>query len=144
MSRKVPAPEKIIVLRPLGTTRVLNAAAPLILVIPFAVLSELPTTQRLLLFLPLLVLAAILSIRFWRLSVTLYPDRAVVRGYLWSRTVRRDRVTEVSDLAWMVWTTAAGRRRRTPLTAVWVNGSALPRYAKHAAKCLQRAQMWAR
>lgn len=138
---------RTVVLRPLLATRIACQAVPLgfLYVALIAVRAmAIPGSWTALAFIASAGMAVLFGVRSWRQSVTLAPDRIVVRGFLWSRTVSRDRVTGVSDFGWLVWTDARARKFLSPLTVFWIVPGALHRYSEHAARGLQRTQMWAR
>lgn len=66
----------------------------------------------------------LITVRLFRMSVTLHPDRAVVRGFFWSRTVPRARAEAMHPLGWIMWRLKSGRRWATPISAFWAFGSA--------------------
>lgn len=139
-------PPRPIVLRPLPATRI----ASMVPAAGFIVMAALLVGEVDLLGLSgtvvfgAVVVSIFLAFRVWRYSILLAPDRVVVRGFLRDRTVERSRVTEVTDFAWLVWTTPDSRRRLTPLAMLWVVPQTLPRYRNHAKLRLHRLQMWAR
>ena len=65
-----------------------------------------------------------LSIRLWRNAVILEQFRVVVRGVFWSRSIPGYRVVGVTEWRWLEWRTLRGGRRFTPLSALWLFGSA--------------------
>lgn len=93
----------------------------------------------------------LLLVRALRLGVVCGADALVVRGLLWSRTISRDAVFEVSrdplgdPLAPVIrWRDHRGRRRWTPLTAFWVSSSTLSWVTRQAAEGLRRVSSDAR
>jgi len=65
------------------------------------------------------VIPAYLAARSFRAGVVLYPDRIIVRRWIWSRSIPRDRVVELTRMKFIAWTTRSGRRRVTPLAMFW-------------------------
>ncbi|MFF8376362.1 hypothetical protein ACF07V_09570 [Streptomyces sp. NPDC015661] len=60
---------------------------------------------------------AVLAVRGYRAGVRCEGGRLVVRGFLWTRVVPRAAVDAVTDFPAVRWTTPAGRKRWTPVTA---------------------------
>ena len=71
------------------------------------------------------VLCAVLAVRGYRLGVRCAAGRLTVRGWLWTRTIERDRVTEVTGFPAVRWTAPSGRRRWTPVGAFVSDGGEL-------------------
>ena len=60
-----------------------------------------------------------LAIRWIRAGVIIRDDSITYRGYLWSRTISRHRVIEITSSKWLRWIDSGGTTRRTPLVAFW-------------------------
>ncbi|KQX53230.1 MULTISPECIES: hypothetical protein [unclassified Streptomyces] len=60
---------------------------------------------------------AIVAVRGFRAGVRCEAGRLVVRGFVWTRSIPRSSVTEVTPFPAVRWTTPGGRRRWTPLWA---------------------------
>lgn len=84
-----------------------------------------------------------LVVRALRAAVVLHDDRIIIRGWWWSRTVRRDRVVRVSERGWLVWRTARGREIRSPLAIFWNygDGSFIP-LSSHNSDALAVIRKW--
>ena len=140
-------PPRTVVLRPLPATRIASMipAAGIIFMAALLVRDvDLPGWNDTVVLVAVVAVSVFLAVRAWRYSISLTPDRIVVRGFLRDRTVERSLVTEVTDSAWLVWETPHAHRRLTPLATLWVVPQMFPRYKAHAELCLHRAQMWAR
>ncbi|MFE1288515.1 hypothetical protein [Streptomyces sp. NPDC058751] len=68
---------------------------------------------------------AVLAVRGYRLGAAWDHARITVRGYLRTRVVDRERITEVTDFPALRWTSRDGRERWTPLT-VFVTSTGEP------------------
>ncbi|MDH6181156.1 hypothetical protein M2152_001338 [Microbacteriaceae bacterium SG_E_30_P1] len=84
----------------------------------------------------------VLSLRFWRMCVILHEDRIVIRGFLWSRTVPRDRVTGLSPSRWLISRTRNGRPWVTPITVFWNFGPAPLWFESHNGAAMIRIRHW--
>ncbi len=75
----------------------------------------------------------VLSVRGYRLGVTCDSTRVTVRGYLHTRVIMREHITEVTDFPAIRWTARTGRSRWTPVTAFMTSPSetAGPRLSKN-------------
>ena len=60
-----------------------------------------------------------LTARWIRAGVVIRDDSITYRGYLWSRTVSRHRIIEVTSAKWLRWIDLHGTARRTPLVVFW-------------------------
>jgi hypothetical protein len=74
---------------------------------------------RLAVFLVLMV-AAVITMRGYRLSVSCKNAELTVRGYLRTRTIPRSSITEITDFPAVRWTDPSGRRRWSPIWAFHV------------------------
>ncbi|MEY9850639.1 hypothetical protein ABH923_000317 [Leifsonia sp. EB41] len=76
----------------------------------------------------LLTFAVFCVARAPRLGVTLYADRAVVTGQLWSRTVPRDSIEDIAPLPALIWRDAQGRKHHTQINAlaIWRDADDAP------------------
>ncbi|MET9654981.1 hypothetical protein ABZZ44_32550 [Streptomyces sp. NPDC006460] len=70
-------------------------------------------------------LCAVLGVRGYRLGVRCAAGRLTVRGWFWTRTIERHRVTEITGFPAVRWTAPSGRRRWTPVTAFMSDGGEL-------------------
>jgi hypothetical protein len=59
----------------------------------------------------------VLALRGYRLGVTCEHSRMVIRGYLRTRVISRERITEITDFPAVRWTAHTGGQRWTPITA---------------------------
>ncbi|MFI8290774.1 hypothetical protein ACIGBL_16755 [Streptomyces sp. NPDC085614] len=62
-------------------------------------------------------LCAVIAVRGYRVGVRCAAGRLTVRGWLWTRTIERDRITAVTGFPAVRWTAPSGRRRWTPVGA---------------------------
>jgi hypothetical protein len=87
--------------------------------------------------------AVFLVVRAFRAAVVLHDDRITLRGWCWSRTVRRDRVVQVSEGGWLIWRTDRGREVRSPLAIFWNYGDSwYGPLASHNEDALARIRRW--
>jgi hypothetical protein len=92
-----------------------------------------------------ILLGLYLAVRGYRVAVICDQHGITVRGYLWTRTVLRDQVTEVSDgteLPVLHWQDEHGRRRRTPIACLWTSDNGFRRYSDHSRRDLKRLRRW--
>ena len=81
-----------------------------------------------------------------RVAVVLGPDRVLVRGALWDRSIPRGAVRSVHDLAsfpTIHWTAPAGRHRVTPVQAMNHGSNVLRVFRDHAREGVDMLQRWA-
>ncbi|MEU3973666.1 hypothetical protein [Streptomyces bacillaris] len=86
----------------------------------------------------------VLAVRGYRLGVTCEHARMTVRGYLRTRVIDRERISEVTDFPAVRWTAPSGHQRWTPLMAFRTSPgefSATRLSKEHAVSKLRR---WAR
>jgi len=86
----------------------------------------------------LIVLGAVVAVRGYRLGVTCRDGQVLVRGLSWSRTVRADRVTELTLFPALRWEADTGRARWTPILAFWSTGGELPFVLRHNEECVDQ------
>ncbi|MFI0966283.1 hypothetical protein ACH4S8_33545 [Streptomyces sp. NPDC021080] len=87
---------------------------------------------------------AVLAVRGYRLGVTYEHTRITVRGYLRTRVIDRERITEVTDFPALRWTTHDGRRRWTPLTAFLTNSGEFAATRTDKERSVERLRQWVR
>ncbi|WP_299039167.1 hypothetical protein [uncultured Pseudokineococcus sp.] len=68
----------------------------------------------------------------------------VVRGWLWTRTVPRKAVVEVTDFPAVRWRDGRGRARWTPLSMFWTSPRMLPIFVDHSEHQVDRLRRWVR
>ncbi len=86
---------------------------------------------------------AALSVRGYRLGVTCERGRLSIRGYLRTRVIAREDVTEITDFPAVRWTTRKGGERWTPITAFMTNASELSTTRLHKARAMRELRQWA-
>ena len=87
-----------------------------------------------------------LTARAMRMAVVLLPDRVLVRGVLWDRSIARSSVLSIDDhLAFPLirWTAATGRRRTTPVQIMTTESGALEVFRQRARDGIAQLQAWA-
>jgi hypothetical protein len=84
----------------------------------------------------------LIAIRGYRMGARYGPDGIEVRGYILSRRIEKKRITDITSFPAVRWTTAAGRRRWTPIIAFAGSAQTLPFVAKHNEACIDRLQNW--
>lgn len=85
-----------------------------------------------------------LAVRGYRLRVVCADGRVTVHGFLRTRVIPRAAVSEVTDLPAVKWTTASGRRRWTPVTALIGFSGELPGIARDKRRGLAELRRWVR
>ena len=90
-------------------------------------------------------LPTFVAVRAVRAGVVLEPDRLVIRGWWWSRSIARDRVDEVTESSWLRWRTRGGRRMLSPLAIFWNfgDGRFVP-LASHNEESIAAIRKWIR
>lgn len=86
---------------------------------------------------------AILAVRGYRLGVTCERGRLSIRGYLRTRVIARECITEITDFPAVRWTARKGGKRWTPVTAFMTNPSELSTTRLHKARALRELRRWA-
>lgn len=72
-----------------------------------------------------------LAVRGYRVGVAVTPAAVIVRGYLWSRTVPRAAVVEVTGFPALRWQGSGPKLRWTPIVAFADFGGVLPFVVEH-------------
>lgn len=94
---------------------------------------------------PLLAVWGVLGLtRFPRMGVTLRQSDMTVRGLMWSRTIPRDRIVDITFWPCVKWIAPSGRTRLTPIT-VFAFGVLTPyseRQEKHDDRCVDEIRDW--
>lgn len=85
----------------------------------------------------------ILSVRGYRLGVTCERGRLSIRGYLRTRVIARECITEITDFPAIRWTARKGGKRWTPITAFMANPSELSTTRLHKARAIEELRGWA-
>lgn len=86
----------------------------------------------------------ILAVRGYRLSVTCEHSRLLVRGYLHTRVIDRQRISEITDFPAVRWTARNGRKRWTPLAAFMTSSDESSATRFHKERAIRRLRQWAR
>ncbi|MFB8124077.1 hypothetical protein ACFVG1_01575 [Streptomyces bacillaris] len=86
---------------------------------------------------------AVLAVRGYRLGVTCEHARMTVRGYLRTRVIDRERISEVTDFSAVRWTDRTGRKRWTPLLALRTSPAEFPAIRLHKERAVSRLRRWA-
>ncbi|GED89286.1 hypothetical protein TNCT6_63710 [Streptomyces sp. 6-11-2] len=87
---------------------------------------------------------AVLAVRGYRLGVTCEHSRLVIRGYLRTRVIDRERITEITDFPAVRWTARNGRKRWTPLTAFMTSPGEISATRLHKDRVIGKLRRWAR
>ncbi|WP_406835725.1 hypothetical protein ACICHK_04150 [Streptomyces sp. AHU1] len=87
----------------------------------------------------------VLAVRGHRLGTTCEHARITVRGYLRTRVIDRERITEITDFPAVRWTARNGRRRWTPLVAFMTDpGGESSATRPRKERAVGRLREWAR
>ncbi|MFD3958260.1 MULTISPECIES: hypothetical protein [Streptomyces] len=86
---------------------------------------------------------AVLAVRGYRLGVTCEHVRMTVRGYLRTRVIDRERISEITDFPAVRWTDRTGRKRWTPLLALRTSPGEFPAIRLHKERAVSRLRRWA-
>ncbi|WP_435285308.1 hypothetical protein [Streptomyces bacillaris] len=87
---------------------------------------------------------AVLAVRGYRLGVTCEHARMTVRGYLRTRVIDRERISEVTDFPAVRWTAPSGRQRWTPLVALRTSPGEFPATRLRKEHAVSKLRRWAR
>lgn len=87
---------------------------------------------------------AVLAVRGYRLGVTCEHARMTVRGYLRTRVIDREHISEVTDFPAVRWTDRTGRARWTPLVAFRTSPGEFPATRLRKERAVSRLRRWAR
>lgn len=87
---------------------------------------------------------AVLAVRGYRLGVTYEHSRMMVRGYLRTRVIDRERISEITDFPAVRWAARNGRKRWTPLTAFMTSPGEFPATRLPKERAISRLRQWAR
>jgi hypothetical protein len=85
----------------------------------------------------------VLAIRGYRLGVTCEHGRMVIRGYLGTRVITRECITEITDFPAARWTAHTGRKRWTPITAFMTSPSETSATRLHKDRATKKLRRWA-
>ena len=88
------------------------------------------------------VIGVVLTVRWIRAGVVIHTDEITVRGYVWSRTIRRARITEVTARKWIRWTDRTGLERDTPLSIFWNERYPTPGMIAHNDRVVLEIAEW--
>ncbi|MFC0600376.1 hypothetical protein [Streptomyces palmae] len=87
---------------------------------------------------------AVIAVRGYRLGVRCQHATLVIRGYLRTRVIARESITEITDFPAVRWTTRSGRQRWTPITAFMTSSGEISATRLHKERVLGKLQRWAR
>ncbi|MEV8049104.1 hypothetical protein [Streptomyces bacillaris] len=87
---------------------------------------------------------AVLAVRGYRLGVTCEHARMTVRGYLRTRVIDREHISEVTDFPAVRWTDRTGRARWTPLVALRTSPGEFPATRLRKEHAVSKLRRWAR
>lgn len=87
---------------------------------------------------------AVLAVRGYRLGVTYELSRMIVRGYLRTRVIDRERISEITDFPAVRWAARNGRKRWTPLTAFMTSPGEFSATRLPKERAISRLRQWAR
>jgi len=90
------------------------------------------------------VAGAYLAVRAPGCEVVCDQRGVVVRGWLWTRTMPRRAVLEVTDFPAVRWRDGRGRPRWTPLSMLWTSSRMLPVFVAHSQEQVRRLRRWVR
>ncbi|GAA2758435.1 hypothetical protein F4554_005523 [Actinopolymorpha rutila] len=135
-----------LVLRPLVATRLANGALGLCVVVAAGgVFSEFgPSLLGLVLTAACGSAGLVLAVRGYRSGVLCEHGRVTVRGFLWTRTIARSHIVEVTDFPAIRWQTESGRPRWTPITTLMVDSRQLPYVNTHNLRSIGELRRWTR
>lgn len=60
-----------------------------------------------------------LVVRSFRAEVKCEDNRLLVRGWFWSRSIRKDQIVGVTSRKFVEWTSKRGKKRYSPLPMFW-------------------------
>ncbi|WP_145497812.1 hypothetical protein [Streptomyces sp. CFMR 7] len=86
----------------------------------------------------------VLAVRGYRLGVTCEHARMTVCGYLRTRVIDRERISEVTDFPAVRWTAPSGRQRWTPLVALRTSPGEFPATRLRKEHAVSKLRRWAR
>jgi hypothetical protein len=86
---------------------------------------------------------AILAVRGYRLGVTCERGRLTIRGYLRTRVITRECITEITDFPAVRWTARKGGKRWTPITGFMTSPSEASATRLHKAHATRKLRRWA-
>lgn len=86
---------------------------------------------------------AILSVRGYRLGVTCEHGRLSIRGYLRTRVIERERITQITDFPAVKWATPHGGKRWTPIMAFMTSPSEASATRLHKTHVTRKLRRWA-
>ena len=83
-----------------------------------------------------------LVLRSFLAGVDISDDTIVIRGWIWSRSIPKNRVTSLSRRRFIHWTTGTGKRRLTPLPMFWDHPSATHSMDVHNSAAVDEVRRW--
>lgn len=86
---------------------------------------------------------AILAVRGYRLGVTCERGGLAIRGYLRTRVIARESITEITDFPAVSWTDRKGGKRWTPVTAFLTSPGEPTATRLHKAHVVSKLRRWA-
>ncbi|ATY95417.1 hypothetical protein [Streptomyces cavourensis] len=87
---------------------------------------------------------AVLAVRGYRLGVACDHARMTVRGYLRTRVIDRERISEITDFPAVRWTDRTGRARWTPLVPLRTSPGEFPATRLRKEHAVSKLRRWAR
>jgi hypothetical protein len=89
-----------------------------------------------------LIASVVIAVRGYRLGVTYQNAEMTVRGYLRTRAIPRESITEITDFPAVRWTDPSGRRRWTPLWVFRVGPRETARMAASKERNVAALRLW--
>ncbi|MDX5565470.1 hypothetical protein PYK79_22255 [Streptomyces sp. ID05-04B] len=90
-----------------------------------------------------LIGSAVISVRGYRLGVTCQHTTMVIRGYLRTRVIAREHVTQITSFPAVRWTTRKGRTRWTPIMALVMTARESPATRLQKDHATRKLRRWA-
>ncbi|MFF7279552.1 hypothetical protein [Streptomyces griseorubiginosus] len=91
-----------------------------------------------------LVVCVVIAVRGYRLGVSCRDAELTVRGYLWTRTIPRGSITEITGFPAVRWTDSRGRGRWSPLWAFHTSSREPTRTTAAKAQSTEALRRWLR
>ena len=86
----------------------------------------------------------VLAVRGYRLGVTCEHSRMVIRGYLRTRVIERQRILEITDFPAVRWTPRGGGKRWTPLTPFMTSSGEVAASRLSKERAVRKVRRWVR
>ncbi|WP_043673230.1 hypothetical protein [Streptomyces xylophagus] len=91
-----------------------------------------------------LLLSVTIAVRGYRAGVSCGNGELTVRGYLWTRTIPRSGIVEITDFPAVRWTDPRGRGRWSPLWVFRADSREIARSAASKNQDLAALRRWVR